>query len=202
MDVVMCLWLQPGVALRKMRPYSVALCALWSSRHSTGSAPTTELIGYAHSDPYLSTATPLATTNLDAPPVDMQKLLEEIPPVGLIVLCSIPALDATSSCIQSISARQSLGDSILQSGALAERGLRCCWWDCDLGADDVLHHCLTSDLWETIRSELFLDRANGGDDHDPMRMPLPLPPAPHHAAAIALQHLLDEEMGGWPNTFG
>ena len=132
--------LQPGVALARMRPYTAALCIV--RRH--------DRIGFAYSDPYLSSATPLATADADASKSELQNLLEEMPPVGLLVLGSAPALDPSSH-----ESRSLLPESIeAMGGALTLTGMSCCEWECDLTLDELKHHCATSDHWEQIDTEL------------------------------------------------
>jgi uncharacterized alpha-E superfamily protein len=67
-----------------------------------------------------------------------------------------------------------------------------CVWDRQLTAREVRQKCASEELWEAIAeqwpSEWSRRRANAVE--------------PSLLAAVALQDLLDEEMGGWPNTFG
>lgn len=176
--------LPPGVALARMRPYSAALCIVRSRQR----------IGFAHSDPYLSTATPIATANFDASPSDLRHLLEDVS-VGLIVLGSAPALDFSSYKEQLI-----LPESVQ---AISSNSISCCEWECNLTLEEVRYHCSTSDHWENVSTALngsgtMLAKELQERTNQPSHTLL----LPHHAAAIALQHLLDEEIGGWMNTFG
>ena len=188
--------LQPGVALARMRPYTAALCIV--RRH--------DRIGFAYSDPYLSSATPLATADARgcASKSELQNLLEEMPPVGLLVLGSAPALDPSSH-----ESRSLLPESIeAMGGALTLTGMSCCEWECDLTLDELKHHCATSDHWEQIDTELRESGATPSERDKPVQQGTNKQTCttrlllPHQTASIALQHLLDEEMGGWMNTFG
>jgi hypothetical protein len=171
-------WLQPSVALARMKPYTVALCVLRSRRG----------YGLASSDPYQSAATPLATLPELDTPMDIRSMLDGIS-VGLLVICSFSH--------QLLSERQSIAESILQNGAFKSEGLCLTSWECSLTQEDILHHCATNDLWENISVDLESEAVPPSPDQS---MPMPL--RPHQEAAIALQHLLDEEIGGWANTFG
>ena len=173
-----------------MRPYSVALCLVRTSRG----------IGIAHSDPYLSTATPLATSPADATAADLRSLLEGLP-VGVVVLglptCGHPS--RTQSRDEEEDRRVALAEH-LHAGGLLPSSTAFSMWDRRLTAEEIRHHCSTSDLWESISSALrasdALPDAKGACPSETA------PLLPELEAAIALQDLLDEEMGGWPNTFG
>ena len=102
-------------------------------------------IGFAHSDPYLSTATPIATANFDASPSDLRHLLEDVS-VGLIVLGSAPALDFSSYKEQLI-----LPESVQ---AISSNSISCCEWECNLTLEEVRYHCSTSDHWENVSTAL------------------------------------------------
>ena len=61
----MARWLPAGLALSRMRPYSVAVCIV---RNRSG-------LSFASSDPYLSTATPLAAVPAALPPEELRYVL-------------------------------------------------------------------------------------------------------------------------------
>ena len=176
--------LPPGVALARMRPYSAALCIVRSRQR----------IGFAHSDPYLSTGHSIATANFDASPSDLRHLLEDVS-VGLIVLGSAPALDFSSYKEQLI-----LPESVQ---AISSNSISCCEWECNSRSQKVKISLLDlrplgkmSAQHSTDPEPCLQKSCKKGPTNQVTRCSLP-----HHAAAIALQHLLDEEIGGWMNTF-
>ena len=93
--------------------------------------------------------------------------------------------------------RRALAESVMDTHDSARAV--CCMWDRRLHAATVRDKCTTSDLWEAVGSGLT-DAAATAADLCEGGLPRPLPP--ELDAAIALQDCLDEEMGGWPNTFG
>ena len=179
----MTTWLPAGLALSRMRPYSIAVCIV---RTNAGA------IGVAKSDPYLSTATPIAA--LQASPLaseDLRSVLQGLP-IGAFVL-GLPVCGTEGFAAE----RRALAQSVLHTNG-ASTTAACCMWDRRLAAGTVLDKCATSVLWEAVDHRLA-DAAIAADRFED-GLPCPLPP--ELDAAIALQDCLDEEMGGWPNTFG
>mmetsp|Transcript_24971 Transcript_24971/g.67000 ORF Transcript_24971/g.67000 Transcript_24971/m.67000 type:complete len:91 (+) Transcript_24971:313-585(+) len=73
---------------------------------------------------------------------------------------------------------------------LRRPGLEVCVWSRRLTEAEVDTNCADNPLWEAIDSARLAERARGTETSAAVM------------AAITLQDLLDEEMGGWPNTFG
>ena len=163
-----------------MRPYSLAVCVV---RTSTGA------IGVAKSDPYLSTATPIAALALPLASEDLHSVLQGLP-IGVLVL-GLPVCGTEGYA----AGRRALAESVLHTSGASTTAV-CCMWDRRLAAATVLDKCAASDLWEAVGNGLAEASADGVEGG----LPRPLPP--ELDAAIALQDCLDEEMGGWPNTFG
>ena len=133
--------------------------------------------GLAVSDPYLSCATPLAAVPVSGGVLALQSALRRLP-IGALLL-GLPLRQRGRA-----------------NGAPRSLGIRLSQGACVIGRLPRLHGAPPS---------LAEARAKQRDDPLWGEVGLPLDgarisPAVH--AAACLQTVLDEEMGGWPNTFG
>ena len=134
-------------------------------------------VGLAKSDPYLSSAESLG--EVDAlRPLALREAIEGFR-VGLVVL-GLPLLGNGHS--QTRFHRRHLAQVLARHKAWRP-GVRYLAWDSQLSPDSALRECLTNMQWSAV----------GRLDEKPL--------SAGTQAAVALQNLLDEEMGGWPNTF-
>ena len=168
----------PSLLLSKLTPYTVAIGLVRSGRR----------IGIAYSDPYLSCATPLASLPARATPWEVAAVLQGIP-VGVVVLGLPPSRSRASS--DDAGALRSMAMHLQRQAGSPLVAVQQCVWRRQVSADEVRAQCADNALWQEIASAVA-ERPRGGGGAA----------APAVLAAISLQDLLDEEMGGWPNMFG
>ena len=169
----------PSLLLSQMTPYSVAVGFVRSGGR----------LGIAYSDPYLSCATPLASLPTRAKPWDVAAALQGIP-VGVLVL-GLPIRGGQNGSRDDVAALQSMATHLHRQTGSPLGAVQQCVWRRRMSASEVRSQCTDNALWQEIASAVGDDCRRGGAGVAPAAM-----------AAISLQDLLDEEMGGWPNTFG
>lgn len=198
-----------GRVLSAMRPYSEVVCCVHMGQGR---------YGLARSDPYLSCASVfgemaapggphLAATRL------LRELTSERVPVGMLVLglpmrCEDVGGDddfaaagqgaadlAAAAAARADSERGALARALASAASSAGGGGRAvaavplCAYDGRVTLAAARHEQQTNAQWESVGA------LDGGACSTQQ-----LGAGVH--AAVALQSLLDEEMGGWPNTFG
>lgn len=171
----------PSSLLSRIPPYSLAISLVRCGPR----------IGVAHSDPYLSCAQPLTSLPSHITPWELASVLRGLR-LGLLVF-ALPLRERPNT--PSTSTRHAIADMHEMASRLHRmRGTPVhsvpqCVWARRCTPRVVQEQCSNNALWQEIES--------ARPKHQDFRR---MPPAV--VAAIALQDLLDEEMCGWPNTFG
>lgn len=183
-----------------MRPYTEVVAAVCLGRGR---------VGLARSDPYLSCATQIAelpTTSLRASAHALRRALTDVP-IGL-VLVGLPMRRRAGYAYAATDAdhrrhRRSLARLLLRAVPSLARRAKLCGWDTRMALSEARHEQLTNEQWEGIGG---LDAGAPWSARVPRGRPVsaacPWRVCAGAHAAVSLQSLLDEEMGGWPNTFG
>ena len=196
--------LRAGRLLSALRPYTEAVCCVHVRRGR---------IGLARSDPYLSCA--IAIGELRAPrpraaTARLRRALADVP-VGLLLL-GLPirrggsgaAVAAATTAAAAAPPTPPRGLAPSRRRALARalaavrpEAVRLCAWDARTSLGSAQREQRINTQWDGV-GDLSGGRpwAAGGSASSARRVC-----AGTHAA-VALQSLLDSEMGGWPNTFG
>lgn len=115
--------------------------------------------------------------------------------IGLLVF-GLPSGDLAPSEDFAVG-RRTLAESVLRMHGGSIASAVCCTWDRRLSTAAIHEKCATLDLWEPVCDGLAAAGAMSAFEGGAARL---VPP--QLDAAIALQDCLDEEMGGWANTFG
>ena len=114
----------------------------------------------------------------------LKRALSTGAPVGLVVL-ALPLRGRQAVQQHVLRSRRLLSRALLRVGSAAwSPRVRLVTWDKRLTLEGARRERLQNDQWEAVDG-LFGSRV-----------------CPSTHAAVALQDLLDAEMGGWPNTFG
>ena len=137
-------------------------------------------VGLARSDPYLSKATTMAPARPTA--LGLRRALYSGAQIGLVIV-ALPLRGRQSVQQLVLRSRRLLGRALSRAGFTRPQ-CRMMAWDRRLTLDAAQREQRRNELWQI----------------DGLMHSRTIRPSTH--AAVALQDLLDEEMGGWPNTFG
>lgn len=137
-------------------------------------------IGLARSDPYLSKATAMAPAQPSA--LGLRRALSSGAQIGLVIV-ALPLRGRQSVQQLVLRSRRLLGRALSRAGFTRPQ-CRMMAWDRRLTLDAAQREQRRNELWQI----------------DGLMHSRTIRPSTH--AAVALQDLLDDEMGGWPNTFG
>lgn len=137
-------------------------------------------VGLARSDPYLSKATTMAPARPTA--LGLRRALYSGAQIGLVIV-ALPLRGRQSVQQLVLRSRRLLGRALSRAGFTRPQ-CRMMAWDRRLTLEAAQREQRRNELWQI----------------DGLMHSRTIRPSTH--AAVALQDLLDEEMGGWPNTFG